>query len=390
MPDLMRLDAPTRRQVGAAAELLRASIGLFGERYLRLAREHIPAYDVLDDQEIRDSAGGFLGRLVAELESLRVPDAALRPLLEDLALRRAAQGVPIETMARSYQLASREMLAVMDEVAAEVGLPADLLLAIHDSTWEFANEAAAVFARVQHDLGVERVRFDAERRSSYTRGVLSGALSDEQIERDAHSFGLDHRMPYRPVAARASSTAAADAVRRVIATALHVPPDRLLFAEVGTNLGCIATSAPAQAEGSTVAVGPALPLTGLAIGFEEAVLALETAERFEMSGVVRLADLGPRPLVLSGARVAGGLAERHLAELDGDSRSGADLEETVRVHLECDQDAQVTAARLTVHPNTVRYRVNRFRELTGLDLNRTEDLVSTWFLLNRRRSRLPD
>jgi DNA-binding PucR family transcriptional regulator len=32
----------------------------------------------------------------------------------------------------------------------------------------------------------------------------------------------------------------------------------------------------------------------------------------------------------------------------------------------------------------VRYRVHRFEELSGLDLSRTEDLVTAWWLLNRR------
>ncbi len=39
-----------------------------------------------------------------------------------------------------------------------------------------------------------------------------------------------------------------------------------------------------------------------------------------------------------------------------------------------------------MHPNTVRYRVSRFQELTDLNLRRTEDLVTSWWLLNRRRA----
>lgn len=30
--------------------------------------------------------------------------------------------------------------------------------------------------------------------------------------------------------------------------------------------------------------------------------------------------------------------------------------------------------------------MHRFRELTGLDLRRTEDIVTTWWLLKRRQS----
>lgn len=46
----------------------------------------------------------------------------------------------------------------------------------------------------------------------------------------------------------------------------------------------------------------------------------------------------------------------------------------------------LTAIRLQVHANTVRYRINRFREATGLDVRRTEDLMTAWWLLNGRRT----
>jgi DNA-binding PucR family transcriptional regulator len=53
--------------------------------------------------------------------------------------------------------------------------------------------------------------------------------------------------------------------------------------------------------------------------------------------------------------------------------------------LEHDGDVRAAAAALHVHPNTVRYRSGRFAELTGLDIRRTEDLILTWWLLNRAR-----
>lgn len=58
----------------------------------------------------------------------------------------------------------------------------------------------------------------------------------------------------------------------------------------------------------------------------------------------------------------------------------------MRTLLGLDRDIQATAERLHLHRNSVRYRVGRFRELTGLDLRRTEDLVTAWWLLKRRQS----
>lgn len=386
MPDLTQLEDPTRSRLVAAVGLLRESLDGFAERYLALSRAHNHAYDVLDDVEITGSARGFMQSVIDELESFRVPDDALRERLETLALRRAGQGVPIDSLARSYQLGSREMLAVMDDVAHQVGLPADLMLTIHDSTWEFANEAASVFARVQHNIEVERARFDAERRSSFTRGILTGAVSDEQIDRDAARFGLDPHQAYVPIIARAVSPGESDAVRRAIAAAVAVAPDRMLFAEIGPHLGGIVRTAPETVAGHLVAVADPVPLSRFGESFDDAVVALDAAERFGMRGVVRLADLGPKPLVLSGVRAAAMLALRHLAPLDADERSGSEVIETTRVYLECDQQVQPAAARLQVHANTVRYRINRFREASGLDIRRTEDLVTAWWLLNGRRS----
>jgi hypothetical protein len=379
MPNLARLDAPTQAVVRAAVERLRESVERWLERFLEVART-VPGYDVLPDDEIRQGARAIIEGEIAELESLRVPDDALRAQLQGLALRRASQGMSMETLARGYQLGSRELLVLMDEIAAAVDMPPDLLLAIHDSTWEFANEASAVFADVQHELTLERARFDAERRSGFARAVLDGSLPSEQLQRDAALFGLDPQATYTPLAVSGSG-ADADAVRRAVAAALRVPPGRLLFAEVGGVLGCIAPAAPAGIDVHLVAVGASSHLGDLRTGFDEAAVALETAHAFGMAGVVTSDDLGPRTLALatphpSGARVAG--IEAALAD-------APDVTETARTYLAHDQRADDAGAVLRVHPNTVRYRLGRFRALTGLDLRRTEDLVLAWWVLNRPR-----
>jgi sugar diacid utilization regulator/GAF domain-containing protein len=49
------------------------------------------------------------------------------------------------------------------------------------------------------------------------------------------------------------------------------------------------------------------------------------------------------------------------------------LAKTVRTYFECNCAQQATAAKLHVHEKTVRYRLNRFEELSGLALNRHED-----------------
>ncbi|MFH8657204.1 PucR family transcriptional regulator [Streptomyces afghaniensis] len=55
-----------------------------------------------------------------------------------------------------------------------------------------------------------------------------------------------------------------------------------------------------------------------------------------------------------------------------DSRHQGRLAETLLTYLNCFGDIRAAAAQLHVHPNTLRYRLRRTEELTGLDLSRPD------------------
>ena len=56
-----------------------------------------------------------------------------------------------------------------------------------------------------------------------------------------------------------------------------------------------------------------------------------------------------------------------------DAKHHGVLTKTVRAYFQCNCAQQATARKLYVHDKTVRYRLNQFEALTGLDLNRHED-----------------
>ena len=55
-----------------------------------------------------------------------------------------------------------------------------------------------------------------------------------------------------------------------------------------------------------------------------------------------------------------------------DSRHQGRLAETLLAYLQSFGDVRAAAAHLHVHPNTLRYRLRRAEELTGLDLSRPD------------------
>ena len=63
---------------------------------------------------------------------------------------------------------------------------------------------------------------------------------------------------------------------------------------------------------------------------------------------------------------------RHLGALvEHDRARGGNLIPTLKAYLEAGEQ-QAAARRLRVHPNTLRYRLDRIREISGVDLEDPE------------------
>jgi purine catabolism regulator len=64
-----------------------------------------------------------------------------------------------------------------------------------------------------------------------------------------------------------------------------------------------------------------------------------------------------------------------------DAAHAAELVSSVRVWLEHDRNTERAARALHVHPNTLRYRVQRFEEISGRSLSSTASLAEVWLAL---------
>jgi hypothetical protein len=64
-----------------------------------------------------------------------------------------------------------------------------------------------------------------------------------------------------------------------------------------------------------------------------------------------------------------------------DEQHGGDLRRTLLIWLETQGDVSATAAKLTMHPNTVRYRIRRAREVVGVNLENPDIKLSLWLQL---------
>ena len=123
--------------------------------------------------------------------------------------------------------------------------------------------------------------------------------------------------------------------------------------------------------GFTVSVGFS---SGVGTAHREVRAVLDTLARFKRWGqVVAVPELGLTGLLagVSDERLVE-FVNRHLGPLvDHDRARGGNLIPTLKAYLE-EGEQQAAARRLRVHPNTLRYRLDRIREISSAELDDAE------------------
>ncbi|HCT75415.1 MAG TPA: hypothetical protein DGT23_02235 [Micromonosporaceae bacterium] len=112
------------------------------------------------------------------------------------------------------------------------------------------------------------------------------------------------------------------------------------------------------------------------------------ATSFEDLGVIRVLDTGD-----GGAKLRRFVRDWLGPLLDYDTHNRSHLVRTLSHHLDCGGNYDHTAAALVIHRSTLRYRLQRIREISGLDLaeagNRLNLHVATraWRILDGPQGR---
>jgi hypothetical protein len=259
-------------------------------------------------------------------------------------------------------------------------------------------------------LHMLRHRSAAELDQRAREDVFRAALAGRSADRDARfHLGLPDRArlvllgmaPLRPPGAEAPP-----AVRLGAAAARHwaaVRPDAavvtagrtvyVLLADAAEpaarRLAAQAAAAVGRTLGETVRAAVSRGADDLA-GLPELRAEVDdilrvTSEDPDAPAVAGIADTHARVLL---SHVADELARRPglrhpgiEAMAEHDRRHGTAYTTTITAWLDAVGNVAEAAQRLTVHPNTVKYRLRRARELFGIDLGHPDDRLSCWLQL---------
>ena len=301
-----------------------------------------------------------------------VAEAADPAIFEQIGRMQWRQGIPIGTLLAAYQLGARQTWRLIAKQALRHELPPEGLTALAESVFSFVDRLSTASAAGYLDEQSESAAAREQCRDELVELLLSDR-SDSQAVRTA-ALRAGWRLPATAavVLVGRQSEAGGTAISRLDQSCLRMRHGGLLGAIVPDP------SAPGQRQrlatalrGASATIGHSVTLAQLPASARIAGIAARLLEEKVLTADPLFADEHLDAIIVhNDPRLLQALRRQCLQPLEGLSAgSQASLRETLRSWLLHGGDRRATAADLQVHPQTVRYRMGRLRELYGEDLD---------------------
>jgi hypothetical protein len=265
----------------------------------------------------------------------------------------------------------------------QVGLLAEAIFAYID---ELSADSVEGYAQAQREQEGERQR---RRRELLALLLADPPAADAEIRSAAQAAGW--RLPRSAAPLAVAETNLGRVGRRLSADALVATVRGVGCALVS---GAAGPSRRAELEratrGVTAVLGPTVARAELGQSWSLASAALRAVEdgAIEHEGLIDAEEHLPELLLFESGDLGERLAERRLAPLDELTPAGrARMEETALAFVQHGGNAAAMARALHLHPQTIRYRLGRLRDLFGDALADPDARFELEMALRTRRSR---
>jgi hypothetical protein len=344
----------------------------------------VPAYAAVTRRSLRRSLLQHIETAAHSLSLGEVPD---RVQDVSVAAERARAGIPIEQVLLAIRMSFQNLREFVIQAATESGIRPGIQLEAIRILWEVNDLVSREYAVAHRDEDLEMARTAETHRVEFVRRMLDEGVNTPDMGLHATSFGLSATTPYRAFRARPGNGESPGALLQKIlgwGAERHLAP----FGAVvdGEAVG-ILTGEASPGRGPTVGVGPARELSRIPESYLVAGRMIEVGLEFGRTGPQTLEGLSLLVAVASEHAVGDDLLDRLLGPLLAQGEFGHELVASLDAFLAADMNTAAAAEVLVVHPNTLRYRINQVKQLSGLNLRSAKEISEAWWALRRHEWR---
>jgi hypothetical protein len=306
-------------------------------------------------------------------EMVRSPDAgrgAGRNIYVALGRGEFREGRSLEALLAAYRVGARVAWRRLSEAGLAAGLSPEVLVVLAESIFAYIDELSAESAEGFAQEQAARAG-EAERRRAEVVDLLLAQPPVEGTVLETAAEAAGWRVPrgiavvvWRPGARRR-------VVARLPLGSLAAPTQGVMCAIVpDPDAPGRRGELEAALERTPAGLGPAVSREDAHRSFRRAAEALALAEELSQDGLVAADEHRLELLLHSDPALIGEIAIERLSPLrDETPLSRERLEATLLAWLRHDGSVPAAAEELHVHPQTVRYRLGRLRELFGAALD---------------------
>lgn len=348
--------------------MLSGAIPAIAAEVVSVVSRSVPEYRVPDSRfadDVRRSVEGALADFAAVIGRQHPVAAGSQALYAGLGQREFRSGRNLDALHAAYHVGARVVWRRISGLATAEGADSATVSLLADAVFTYLDEVAAVSAEGYATASAAAAGQTARQRQRLLAALLDGGQVVEPLARAASW----------PLPLSVAAVAIGDPDDGV--TARRLPSDVLIG--VADGVSCMIVPDPdgpgragqlsfALARVPVAVVGPTVRITEArrSWGRARAVWQLLAEHRIAYDGLQRAEDHLGTLLLAGDDELIDDLGRRRLAALDAEpARSRERLEATLLAYLRHRGNGPRMAADLHVHPQTVRYRLMRLRELLG-------------------------
>jgi len=313
--------------------------------------------------ENRRHARILIRGVIAALEERRGANDDDLIVAARLGTERAEQGISALLMIGGVHSGRSRAVSLIVERAREEGATGDELLDMTLAIDRYFRSVVHAMTAAHRTREMELLHTAHDLRAQTLRALLCGEASGLSAA-TLTSAGLERGRLYYCVVTDHGDPSTA------------LPTERALAANKGLvgfveGLLCAVVAAPpasAQVTDNLTVFAPAVELTDLPKQYQLCRAGLRTARRLGRNGLFSLVDLAFHMALEAQQELGDLLCREILFSVDTGNATHRDLIRTARAYLDSGCRLNVTAITLNVHANSVKYRLKRLEELTGIDL----------------------